>query len=178
MKIIRLRCPSCKGEFDWFRHPSTEEPPRFCALCGFDSAGEAMDQAITMPHVRSGHAKNVMDSADQTYRDIETGSAARAMIAEGQTGENASGLKITDLNDNMKVGDIAAKDIPPNPVSEAIARLPNLAGFGGGQGASEFARTTGSGFAPHAGRGAAGAVGGFHKRSGHAIVAAGEKGRY
>ena len=182
-KIRSYRCPGASGHpphtFDFMHHPSDEPPPRFCPLCGYDSdADDGMVAAIVAPHVSDGRAKALSQSADQTYRAMEDGSAHRAAMASSETGEDASSLKITNLKDNLKMGDIAAPDLPANPVSQVMSQAPGIFGFSGSDSGAEFARTTNSGYSPRAGMKAGSMVRSFHANNAGAIAAAGEKGRY
>jgi hypothetical protein len=62
-----------------------------------------------MPALRSAKTKAV----DKTYRDIEAGSEVRVERAAELTGgtkEDMAALKITNMADNMRAGDIAAKE--------------------------------------------------------------------
>jgi hypothetical protein len=62
-----------------------------------------------------------MGANDKVYRDIEAGSeqrVERAAELTGATKDEMSSLKITNMNDNMRAGDMAAQD-----ASEAMKRL-------------------------------------------------------
>jgi hypothetical protein len=151
--------------FDYLHHPNAHEDPapRFCPRCGYDSDGEELVAAIVAPHVSDGRAKALSQSADQTYRHMEEGSAHRAAVAEEMGGENAAGLKITNLKDNLQVGDIAAPDLPANPVSDVMRATPGITGFQGSDAAAAFAASAHQGYAPKAGAKAASAIRNFHQ---------------
>lgn len=113
--VRRYECPDCKGEFT-FMHMTKDEPvPEYCPQCG-NFMGTEPVQLPSFISIKSQRTKN----ADRTYRDIEAGGEKRAELAAEMTGgekEDFSALKITDLKDNLRPGDIAAK-MPANPVSE------------------------------------------------------------
>jgi len=79
-------------------------------------------------------------STDQVYRQLEESSAARAAEL------NAPSLKITNLRDDVRVGDIAAKALPVSAEFAHFTRerealgLPAMQGWGGG-----FAAAAGGG---------------------------------
>jgi len=113
MASFSLKCRLCDGKFGW-------EPqsgfPRFCPLCG-QSMGEERDGGIGVPAILSAKTR----ATDKVYRDIERGSEKRVELAAQTVGAEASdmaALKITDLRDNMREGDIAA-----NEAEKAEARL-------------------------------------------------------
>lgn len=129
MITLRYRCPACAWEFDWDHHPSVEAdpPPRFCGGCGYDSHAEApLDRAVTAPHIATGTAVVV----DGLYRAEEEGSQHRANVAMemGLDTDAANALKITDMRDGNRAGDIAAVPVN-NPVTQFMANNPGSGGF-------------------------------------------------
>lgn len=149
----RYRCPmhNCGHEFNYDHHPSIEADPcpRFCAKCGHDSESDELLPAVTSPVIRSLHSKVV----DQTYRDMEAGAEHRAQMAmevHGLDQQEANSLKITNLQDNLQPGDMAAMPVN-NPVSAAMAQQPGRFGYQGGA-AMEHAAAAHTG--PHANAGA------------------------
>lgn len=107
---IRLRCPKCRQAFPW---ESGKSHPDYCQLCQeFIGADPDRDVTIiTAPFIRSAKT----DRTDKVYRDMEAGSEQRVKIAAEMTGAPASemsSLKITDMNDGQRPGDIAAKLTP------------------------------------------------------------------
>lgn len=97
------------------------------------------------PHI----ARTVGKSADGVYRQMEEASKDRAELAAelgGGEAKDYESLKITDLADYLRPGDVAAK-IPENPVSRQMANT----GQGGFQ---PVAGMTGAEFAAGTARGA------------------------
>lgn len=107
---LQLRCPSCRKAFRW---EPAEGMPDTCPLCDAKVASDREDDEIVMPFVRSART----DATDKVYRDMEAGSEVRAKIAAEMTGapvSEMSGLKITDMRDNQREGDIASLEPTPD----------------------------------------------------------------
>jgi hypothetical protein len=126
MLIVRTyRCLDCEHDIERFQD-SADGPPKFCENCGAEFEGDA--EPVPGTHAIGGSA--IARSTDLTYRQLEDSSAARAAEL------GAPALKITNLNDNLREGDVAAK-APDNVISrfdrEAVAqgRQP-ITGWGGG----------------------------------------------
>ncbi len=104
-----LRCYTCRKRFKW---DLTENGwPDACPLCGASTASDREDDDIVMPFVRSPKT----DRTDKLYRDMEKGSEVRAELAAQAAGCDVSemaSLKMTDMKDNLRPGDIAAADVP------------------------------------------------------------------
>ena len=106
---MKLRCPYCRVAFPW--DASLPWPDR-CPLpdCKEDiSIPDRGDNGVVMPFIRSPKTT----ANDKVFRDIEAGSeerVARAAELTGATKDEMSSLKITDMNDNMRAGDIASKE--------------------------------------------------------------------
>jgi len=115
--VRRYECPDCNAEFK-FMHMTKDEPvPDYCPHCG-NFMGTGPIQLPPFIAIKSQRTKN----ADKTYRDMETGSETRQQLAAEMTGldkADLNSIKITDLKDHLKPGDIAAK-VPTNPVSEMM----------------------------------------------------------
>lgn len=127
MYVVRTYgCEECSAQFEMFQ-TSDEGPPKFCPQCGaeFDPDADPIPSRIAI----GGSA--IAKSTDLTYRQLEDSSAARAAEL------GAPSLKITDLRDNLREGDVAAKGPPDNVITrfdrEAVAqgRKPMTA-WGGG----------------------------------------------
>lgn len=124
-------CPSCEGSFTFMHHPVDEPPPRFCPLCAYDSHSADVVEfaaAIVAPHVKN---RVIVQAVDQTYRQMEAGAEHQIQEAARMTGLDASefaNMKITDMKDNLREGDVAAVPVN-NVVSQAMAAAPNLTGF-------------------------------------------------
>ncbi len=145
---IRLRCPKCRQAFPW---ESGKELPDECQLC-HEYIGPDPDRdvtVITAPFIRSQKMKAV----DDVYRQTEAGSETRMKIAAELTGAPVSemtSLKITDMKDNQREGDIAAKEAP---VQLGQFFQPNGAQYmaGNAQGAVTVNGKITTGIAPRAG---------------------------
>jgi hypothetical protein len=71
--------------------------------------------------------------ADQVYRDMEAGSEKRMHLAAevgGGTASDYASLKITNMQDNLRAGDVAAMPVR-NAVTEHMERT-GQGGFAGG----------------------------------------------
>ncbi len=119
-------CEECEHRFEMFQNRD-EGPPRFCPACGaeFDADSEPI------PGTKAIGRSAIARSTDSMYRQLEESSAARAAELD------APELKITNLNDNLREGDVAAKGPPQNVISrfdqEARAQgRPAITGWGGG----------------------------------------------
>lgn len=111
---MKLRCPFCRQAFPW---EAALPFPRVCPLCTEEIGIPDRGEVIQMPSLRSAKTKAV----DKTYRDIEAGSEVRVERAAEVTGtakEDMAALRITDMADNMRAGDIAAKE-----ADDAMKRL-------------------------------------------------------
>lgn len=102
----------------------SDEHPRFCPHCGF-----AVDQrSKPRPSKVSIGGSAVARAVDMTYRSLEEGSAQRAAAV------NNPQLKITNMKDRLREGDVAAV-LPNNSVTQfmGVAEQANIKyGFGGG----------------------------------------------
>ena len=169
--------------FSYFHHPSIEQDPvpRFCPTCGCD--GEAVDtpfeREVTAPHISNAKAL----SPDMVYRNMEGQAEERIQMAAELTGQpvgDFKDMKITDLKDNLKAGEIAAVAMPQNDVTmrmDQMAQRGIPVGFvgNGGQG---FAQAAHTGPHPHAGLGAAVQVQQHFQHNVTSIMRNGETGRY
>jgi len=161
---MKLRCPFCRGAFPW---DAALPFPRRCPLpdCQEEIGIPDRGGVIQMPSLRSARVK----ATDKTYRDIEAGSETRVERAAeitGSTKEDMSALKITNMNDNMRHGDIASMEM--KQADAAMERLkasspmnigfqPNGAEYGQGiaQGAVAVNGKITTGIEPNAGARAA-----------------------
>lgn len=115
--VRRYECPDCHAEFKFMHMTKDESAPDYCPQCG-NFMGTGPIELPSFINIKSQRTKN----ADKTYQDMETGSETRQQLAAEMTGldkADFNSLKITDLKDNLKPGDIAAK-MPSNPVSEMM----------------------------------------------------------
>lgn len=125
--IIRTyKCPECSNTFEVLQS-SKDGPPAECKICEADF-GEDLE-AVPGTHAIGGSA--IARSTDGMYRELEASSAARAAELD------APHLKVTDLKDNLREGDVAAK-APDNTVTRFAREAKNTTGanFGWGGGFS------------------------------------------
>lgn len=104
-KLVTYRCPDCKGNFDFLHHPTDEPPPERCELCGSYMG----DEPQKAPVLRLNFGKEKNKVPDQVYRRMESASVARAEEAAELTGATAaemSGMKMTNMRDNLREGDV------------------------------------------------------------------------
>lgn len=88
-----------------------DEHPKFCNVCGAPVGG--VEEAIPGTKAIGGSA--ILQAVDGTYRMLEETSAARAKMV-GQPN-----IKITNLKDRLREGDVAAMPLPANTVSGFMA---------------------------------------------------------
>jgi hypothetical protein len=137
MSKFQIRCPGCRKPFPW--DPAIDLPER-CPLkgCGYvakkrdpevDENGEIV---IAAPFLRS----HVMKANDGVYRELERSSEVRAQLAAEMAGvpvSEMSHLKVTNLRDNTRSGEVAAMPV----VNEVTKQMDMLrarglpVGFGG-----------------------------------------------
>jgi hypothetical protein len=138
-----LRCPDCREKFKW----DAEKPwPKFCPCCGEDINNDRDD--IVMPFVSK--AKHTY--SDTVYSEIEKASEVRAEIAAEKLGvpvSEMSGLKITNLQDGRRQGDIHAPPVN-NEVSRIMQQAPQMLGFQGSNGV-EYGNAVMTGAHPNVG---------------------------
>lgn len=122
---FRLRCPVCRKAFAY--EPGTAYPDE-CPVCETYIGSGRKDAEIVMPFIRSSTMKNI----DGTYREMEKASERRAEQAAQLAGvptSEMSGLKITNLQDARREGDVAAV-----PVQNDVSRFMEQTGIGGFRG--------------------------------------------
>lgn len=108
MPVIReYECEVCGAHFDIFHASRDEPPPDTCPHCG------GISEAPRLPIPSGGHigGSNIARSVDQMYKQTEKASEYRAEVAGDPT------LKITNLRDNLREGDVAAM-----PVNNEVTR--------------------------------------------------------
>jgi len=144
---VVIRCPSCKTKFRWLAE--TEAYPSNCPQCDFYTGHDRADDDVVVPNILSFASR----STDGVYKAMERASEERVYQAAADAGCDASdmaGLKITNMRDNMKQGDIAAMPVV-NDITRQMdyiaSRNPNsMFGYGGGPAAGvEFAAGAASG---------------------------------
>jgi hypothetical protein len=102
--------------------------PRFCLECG----AEVDPASLPVPARIAIGGSAIARATDETYRLLEQSTAARAAEL------HAPSLKVTDLKDNLREGDVAAK-VAPNAVTTFAAEAKERFGidymqWGGGLG--------------------------------------------
>lgn len=129
---MKLRCPECRKAFSW--DPNLAWPSR-CPFpsCQAEMGNDRADDDIVMPFITSSQLAERTNRTDTVFREMEAGSETRAQRAASMLGVPASemsDLKITNLRDARKPGEIAAVPVN-NAVSQIIDR-----GVGGWQGSN------------------------------------------
>lgn len=119
-RFRRYQCPSCEKTFD-FLHEVTdgveEPPPDYCPKCG-EYVGSNPEP---IPHI-GALLKPQNQTMDRVYRQMESASIARAEQAADMMGvpvSEMSNIKMLDMKDNLREGDISAKIPTPTPVPQA-----------------------------------------------------------
>lgn len=109
--MFKFRKYACTGDGELEEHVfevllENDEHPNFCTVCGAP-VGEV--EAIPGTHSIGGSA--IQQAVDGTYRMLEETSAARAAMV-GQPN-----IKVTNLKDGLREGDVAAVPLPNNTVT-------------------------------------------------------------
>jgi hypothetical protein len=128
---VVIRCPACRTKFRWLAE--TEAYPSDCPQCGAYVGHDRADDDVVMPNILSFSTR----CSDGVYKAMEKASQERVYQAAEMAGCDASDmadLKITNLRDNMKQGEIAAMPVV-NDLTRHMdamrARNPNAhVGFG------------------------------------------------
>jgi len=115
MKEIRytLRCPDCAHRWKQVL-PADAKMPEYCPSCGH-YIGPDDPEAVPQKIAIGGSA--IARAADQTYRQLEESSAARAEML----GDPA--LKITNMRDHVREGETCAM-----PVQNAVTQYQDSIG--------------------------------------------------
>lgn len=188
MTISRhIVCEDCGGSF-WHKVEFRSDPnPDECPLCHntgtadvIDMRGKLSPKIAQMVEEGRGPATSMLiaKSTDGVYRGMENASHGRSLLAAEHMGVDPSEtahMRITNLRDNLREGDVAAK-LPVNPVSQAMAEGKNT-GF-----AARPEVLPGQVMAPSGGAGlnAIRQTGMIqnHRQTAARLVKAGEAGRY
>ena len=107
-------CPECDHQFSFLHLTRDEPPPDYCPGCGSYMGDEPL---VMPPLVSIGTHKG--KAVDLTYRQLERSGEIRAEI----TGDPS--MKITNLKDNLREGDVAA--VAPQPSKEYQQQVQHLA---------------------------------------------------
>ena len=156
-----IKCNACSHRIPW---KPTEARPAECPKCWASFGEERADDDVVMPFIRSANTSR----NDKLYRDMEKGSETRMQVAAAQLGvpeSEMSAMKMTDMNDNQREGDIAAKLVPDANDGKYFQPGSNGAEYmaGNAQGAVTVNGVTQMGVVPRAG---ASAIGGFRSATG------------
>ena len=149
---IRLQCPECAEKFhakrDFFA---------VCPKCGHEAEIPG-ENVISAPFIKN--PASISTVTDKVYRDMEKASEHRMHAAAEMAGVSASemsDLKITNMRDNVQMGESAAMPVN-NAVTQqmdAIAARGGQVGFSNG---ADYAAATRTGPYPRAGAAALGAI--------------------
>lgn len=140
-------CNACRYRLPW---KPTDKTPTECPKCWASFGEERSDDDVVMPFIRSPKTGRT----DKVYRDMERGSEVRAELAAQQLGvptSEMSGLKMTNMNDGQREGDIAAKLVPDKNEGQFFQQNGAEYMAGNAQGAVTVNGQTQMGVAPRAG---------------------------
>lgn len=109
---VRLRCHDCGNKFY-----CKDAYPECCPVCGIEFETDPGD-VISLPALHGPTSK----TPDKVFREMEAASIQRAEQAASIAGvpvAEMSSLKITDLKDNVQVGETYAK-APQNIITQQM----------------------------------------------------------
>lgn len=131
-----FECPRCEHRWTLCQERD-EAPPKFCPECGKKFA----KTLAAVPGTHRIGGSTAAKSVDDVYRMNERAGEARMRLAEanGASPQLARQLKITNMRDNMREGDVAAihSPMPNNPTTQFMGEAAKRGiryGFGGGMG--------------------------------------------
>jgi len=128
-----IKCPSCKVKIRWLAEDT--DYPAECPKCSLPLASERADDDIPMPNILSFATR----CTDGVYKLAERESEARMYAAAEMAGcppSEMASLKITNMRDHLRPGDIAAMPVV-NDVTrqmDALAVQGRPIGFGASDG--------------------------------------------
>jgi len=113
MPMLCFKCPSCWEKF----RVEMNSVPRFCPNCGHDSKEQQETEEERMRKIIATQqppkmTKTILKVVDNLNREMEDKSKLRAELAQeygGLSSEEANAMKITNMGDNLRAGDNAAK---------------------------------------------------------------------
>lgn len=174
MPVLRnYQCPDCEGVFEHLHMRGTDAPPAFCPLCGAPTGD--VEAEVSAPHIRRAIGK----SGDDVYRAMENSANQRAEAAAEHLGVDVSemgAMKITDMKDNVSVGEISAV-AAPNPVSTFMGNT-GVGGLQSAEAAQGYAAAAQTGPFAGAGNAAREALVGGHAARAARMAAAGCSGKF
>jgi hypothetical protein len=123
-----IKCPGCKKKIKWL----VDDPPDDCPACRHCLRSDRADDDVVVPNILAFSTR----CQDGVYKAMEKASEHRMYQAAEMAGCDASemkDLKITNLRDNMKQGEIAAIPVVNDVTRQMDAFPPNSPfGFNGG----------------------------------------------
>jgi len=149
---VVIRCPACKTKFRWLAE--TEGYPSNCPQCNAYVGHNRADDDVVVPNILAFSTR----CQDGVYKAMEKASEHRMYQAAEMAGcspSEMSDLKITNLRDNMKQGEIAAMPVV-NDVTRQMDKIrtmnPNAQiGYGGPDAGIGFSAAVPTGPYPSAG---------------------------
>ena len=172
MPVFRTyECPDCRGTFEHFHMRRDEPAPDECPLCG--GVTSDVQPELSAPHL----AKSIGAVADKVYRDMESGSIARAEMAAEQTGEDMTAMRMTNLRDDARAGDASASRVS-NDVSRLMAANPGVGGLQQSAAVSSYIQGGKTGQYSGMGEVARQGVVSRHRETAARVAAAGNVGTY
>ena len=179
--VVRsYNCPDCGGTFTIRHNPDDMTPPSSCHLCGVDVVKRRKKRTlkeVPNPNARLPLFGKVAPGVDQMYRQMESASEVRAEMAAEAAGVDKSAmshLKMTNMADNLKIGESA----PPAPVPATELRGQPYGNISFQQNGAQYAQSISSGPDARAGLAAMGKVTALHAQQGQKIVDAGCTGKF
>ncbi len=172
--MIGIRCHLCRDRFSW--DIVKNGYPTHCLNCKQFIGISPDAPEVASPHISTQQRRG---NTDAIYRDMENKSIARAEMAAAETGQTmaeVSHLKMTDMKDSQREGDVAFSNNigKENQVQQAMQRSPRGAvGFGNNAAAIAASAGTRQGPLPNAGTNFIHGVGGLrdkHSSKYHAPV--------
>jgi hypothetical protein len=119
---VVIRCPACKTKFRWLAE--TEGYPSNCPQCDAYVGHDRSDDDVVCPNILAFSTR----CQDGVYKAMEKASEQRVYEAAEMAGCDVSDmkdLKITNLRDNMKQGEIAAMPVV-NDVTRQMDKIKEL----------------------------------------------------
>jgi len=151
-KRRRYQCPDCDGIFDFLHHPDNEPPPPFCPLCGADVRTNPEKPKKRARRLKSAQVvwqpgdllykptnRVVSRSADSVYRSMEEAARQRQYDAAALLGEDPrklTGMKITNLKDNVKTGEMSYAPSSATKIQGSVVKIDGAPAGAGSFGSS------------------------------------------
>ncbi len=124
--MIRIRCLLCREAFRW---DTNDGWPSHCPECHGYIGSDGNDEVVA-PFISKAQNKN----PDRVYRDMEAKASFRAQQAAemmGSSDAEVSHLKMTDMKDNLRQGDMAfSNNLTPQQQAMEQQMTPATQSFG------------------------------------------------